>query len=211
MIRVKVCGMRDPSNVKEIADARPDFMGFIFYRGSQRYVGDEIDDALFANVPAGIMSTGVFLNEDNKTIVNISNRTGLEVIQLHGNESPAACAELKSSGLTVVKTFNVGEDFNFEDLEKYSSACDYFLFDSKTHLHGGSGNKFDWNKLEKYSMDKPFFLSGGIGPDDVDAVRSIVNRGLYAADINSRFEIGPGIKDADKVRKFIKEINITQL
>jgi phosphoribosylanthranilate isomerase len=211
MIRVKVCGMRDRENVKEIAEAKPDFMGFIFYRGSLRYVGDETEKSLFTNVPNGIIRTGVFLNEENKTIANISNRTGLETIQLHGNESPAACTELKSLGLTVVKTFHIAEDFNFENLKKYSSACDYFLFDTKTPLHGGSGKKFDWRRLEQYSMDKPFFLSGGIGPEDADAVKSIVNRGLYAVDINSRFEITPGIKDADKVRKFIKDINMSQL
>jgi phosphoribosylanthranilate isomerase len=211
MIRVKVCGMRNPDNVKEIAEAKPDFMGFIYYRGSKRYVGDEVDDSLFAKVPPGIVRTGVFLNEDNKTILNISNRSGMEAIQLHGNESPPACMELKSSGLTVVKTFSVGGDFNFKDLEEYISACDYFLFDTKTPLHGGSGRKFDWRRLAEYSIDKPFFLSGGIGPEDVDAVKSVVNRGLYAVDINSRFEITPGIKDADKVRKFINEINISQI
>ena len=211
MIKVKVCGMRDPANMKEIAEAKPDFIGFIFYRGSQRYIGDETDDTLLANVPSGIIRTGVFLNEENKKIVNISRRTGLEAIQLHGKESPEACMELKSLGLTVVKTFNIGEGFNFEILEKYSSACDYFLFDTKTHLYGGSGKKFDWRRLAGYSIDKPFFLSGGIGPEDVDAVKSVANRGLYAVDINSRFEITPGIKDPDKVRQFIKNINISQL
>jgi phosphoribosylanthranilate isomerase len=211
MIRVKVCGMRDPGNVKEIADAKPDFVGFIFYRRSLRYVGDETEKSLFTNVPNGIIRTGVFLNEENKTIANISNRTGLEAIQLHGNESPAACLELKSLGLTVVKTFQIGEDFNFENLEKYRSGCDYFLFDTKSPLHGGSGKKFDWGRLGEYSVEKPFFLSGGIGPEDVDAVKSVVNHGLYAVDINSRFEITPGIKDADKVRKFINDIKISQV
>jgi len=202
--------MRDASNMKEIAEANPDFMGFIFYRGSKRYVGEETGNALFTKVPMGIIRTGVFLNEDNNTILNISARTGLEMIQLHGNEPPAACKELKSSGLTVVKTFNIGDDFNFEKLEKYASVCDYFLFDTKSPLHGGTGKKFDWKRLEEYSMDKPFFLSGGIGPEDADAVKSFVNRGLYAVDINSRFEITPGIKDADKVRKFINDIKISQ-
>jgi phosphoribosylanthranilate isomerase len=196
--------------VKEIGEAKPDFMGFIFYTGSKRYVGEETENELFKNVPAGIVRTGVFLNEDINIIVNISIRTGLEMIQLHGNESPAACAELKSTGLTVVKAFNVGEEFDFEYPEMYASACDYFLFDTKSPVYGGSGKKFDWRNLEEYSMDKPFFLSGGIGPGDVEAVKSVINRGLYAVDINSRFEIAPGIKDPGKVRKFIKDIKISQ-
>jgi phosphoribosylanthranilate isomerase len=206
MIRVKICGMCEPSNVAEIAEAKPDFLGFIFYRRSQRYVGEEAENTLFAKVPAGIIRTGVFLNENNNTIMSIAIRTGLEMIQLHGNETTASCNELKSAGLTIVKAFNIGEDFDFKDLEKYNSACDFFLFDTKSSLYGGSGKKFDWRKLEEYSMDKPFFLSGGIGPDDADAVKSVVNRGLFAVDINSRFEITPGIKDPGKVRKFIKDI-----
>ena len=130
------------------------------------------------------------------------------MIQLHGNESPDACSELKSSGLTVIKAFNIGKEFSFEYSEKYISACDYFLFDTKSEIPGGSGRKFDWGRLEEYSLDKPFFLSGGIGPEDEDVVKSLENRGLFAVDINSRFEIMPGIKDVKEVRNLLKPLKM---
>ena len=208
MIRVKVCGMRHPWNVAEIAEAKPDYMGFIFFQGSERYVGD---DEPFSMVPPGIKRIGVFVNEEIKKIVELSVRAGLELVQLHGDESPDVCRELRSSGLKVIKAFNVGKDFSFEYSEKYISACDYFLFDTKSGTHGGSGMKFDWGRLESYSVDKPFFLSGGIGPGDESAVKSLENRALFAVDINSRFEISPGIKDAKKISEFIKAIKIDQV
>jgi phosphoribosylanthranilate isomerase len=211
MIKVKVCGLSDPLNVKELAEAMPDFMGFIFYPGSPRYVGEEPDMALFHNVPPGIKRIGVFLNERNDKILELSMRTGLDMIQLHGNESPVSCLQLKSSGLTIIKAFNIGEDFNFESLMQYVPVCDYFLFDSGSEKPGGSGRKFEWGKLEQYLIEKPFFLSGGIGPEDSGIIKSIVNKGLFAVDINSRFETAPGIKDVTKVNTFIKEIKENQL
>jgi phosphoribosylanthranilate isomerase len=206
MIRVKVCGMNSPGNVKEIAELTPDIMGFVFYPGSTRYVGNDPDMALFNTVPPGIKKTGVFVNEDNQRILDFSIHAGLDMIQLHGNESPIACLQLKSSGLSVIKAFNIDQDFEFDSLNQYMSGCDYFLFDSKSERPGGSGKKFGWEKLEEYSLDKPFFLSGGISPDDASEIRSITNRGMFAVDINSRFENSPGIKDAVRVKTFIYEI-----
>jgi phosphoribosylanthranilate isomerase len=208
MIRVKVCGMRHPWNVTEIAESKPDFMGFIFFRGSERYVGDDVS---FSVVPPGIKRVGVFVNEEIKKIVELSAGAGFDMVQLHGNESPDACRELRSAGLTVIKAFNVGKEFNFDLPEKYLSVCDYFLFDAKSGIPGGSGMKFDWGRLEGYSLDKPFFLSGGIGPGDEDVIKSMENRALFAVDINSGFEISPGIKDAGKISKFIKTIKSDQL
>ena len=210
MNRVKVCGMNNPLNVKEVAEAKPDFMGFIFFAGSPRYVGDEPEWAIFHNVPPGIKKIGVFLNEDNQKILDLSIHTGLDMIQLHGSESPVSCLQLKSSGLTVIKAFNIEMNFSFESLMQYMPVCDYFLFDTKSEKHGGSGRKFNWIKLEEYSLDKPFFLSGGIGPEDTDLIKSIVNRGFFSVDINSCFENAPGIKDASLIRKFIKEIKNNQ-
>ena len=210
MIRVKVCGMHDLLNVKEIAEAKPDFMGFIFYPGSPRYVGVEPCMGLFQNVASPTKKTGVFLNENNHKILDISSRTGLDIIQLHGNESPASCFQLKSSGLIIIKAFNIEKDFDFEFLKQYALACDYFLFDTKSEKKGGSGMKFNWEKLEEYSMEKPFFLSGGIEPEDAGVIRSIENRGLFAVDINSRFETSPGIKDFALVKTFIDEIKNDQ-
>jgi phosphoribosylanthranilate isomerase len=211
MIRVKVCGMCAPMNVKEIAETAPDFMGFIFFPGSPRYIGEEPEMPLFKNVHPGIKRIGVFFNEDNHKILDLAIRTGLDMIQLHGNESAVTCFQLKSSGLTIIKAFNIGKDFRFESLNQYMPACDYFLFDSKSEKPGGSGLKFNWEKLEEYALDKPFFLSGGIGPEDAGIIKTIKNKGFFAVDINSQFETSPGIKDADRVKTFIKEIKNDQL
>lgn len=211
MIRVKVCGMYDPLNVKGIAEAKPDFMGFIFFPGSPRYVGERPEMALFHNVPDAIKKVGVFFNEDNHKILELSIRTGLDMVQLHGNESPVSCLQLKSSGLIIIKAFNIEKDFSFESLKQFMPVCDYFLFDTKSKKPGGSGRKFNWKKLDEYFLDKPFFLSGGIGPEDPSEIKSIKNRGFFAIDVNSRFETGPGIKDVALVKAFIKEIKNDQL
>jgi phosphoribosylanthranilate isomerase len=211
MIRIKVCGMCDPLNVKEIGDAKPDFMGFIFYPGSPRYVGEEPEMSIFHNVSPGIKRIGVFLNEKNHEILDLSIRTGLDMIQLHGTESPVTCLQLRSSGLTIIKAFNIADDFSFEALIQYMPVCDYFLFDSKSEKSGGSGRKFRWEKLDDYSLDKPFFLSGGIGLEDAGVIKSIENRGFFAVDLNSRFETAPGIKDAARIKTFIKAIKNDQL
>lgn len=210
MIKVKICGMHKPLNVKEIAEAKPDFMGFVFYAKSPRYVGADPEMTVFQNVPSGIKRIGVFINEVNHKILDLSIHTGLDMIQLHGNESPVSCLQLKLTGLTIIKTFNIADDFNFESLMQYMPVCDYFLFDSKSELSGGSGRKFNWIKLKDYSLNKPFFLSGGIGPEDSGLINSLENRGFFAVDINSRFETTQGIKDVAMVKKFIEEIKYDQ-
>jgi phosphoribosylanthranilate isomerase len=206
MIKVKVCGMTHPVNVVEISGTKPDYMGFIFFPGSKRYVGENPENVLFHSVAAGIKRVGVFINEDNHKILDCSIKKSLDMIQLHGDESPYSCLQLRSSGLIVVKAFSIGEEFNFETLYKYIPACDYFLFDTKSDTRGGSGKKFNWNILEEYYLDKPFFLSGGIGPEDAGLIKTLSNRGLFAVDINSRFETESGIKDPVVVKKFIEEI-----
>lgn len=210
MKRVKVCGMCDPLNVKEIAEAKPDYIGFIFFRGSPRYVGEEPEMALFNNVSPGIKKTGVFLNEDNYKILDVSITTGLDIIQLHGNESPETCLQLKTSGLLIIKAFNIGMNFGFENLIPYMPVCDYFLFDTKSEKPGGSGSKFNWEKLKEYTLDKPFFLSGGIGPEDAGVINAIENKGFFGVDVNSRFENTPGIKDITLVKTFIKSLKDSQ-
>lgn len=211
MIRIKVCGMSDPLNARKIAEAKPDFMGFIFYPGSPRYVGGEPDMALFRNIPSGIQKTGIFVNEDTDKILDLTLRTGLEMIQLHGNESPDYCSSLRSSGLKIIKAFNITEYFDFEVLKPFMPGCNYFLFDSKTQKFGGSGVKFNWDKLAEYYLDKPFFLSGGIGPEDTRLIKTFENRGFFAVDVNSRFETAPGIKNVTLVKTFIDEIKNNQI
>jgi len=198
--------MCDPLNVKEIAEAKPDFMGFIFYSGSPRYVGGEPDMDLFLNVPSATQKTGVFVNEDPDKILDLTRRTGIDLVQLHGNEPADYCSQLRSSGIIIIKAFGITEYFDFEKLKPYIPACDYFLFDTKTEKFGGSGLKFDWTKIDEYHLEKPFFLSGGIGPEDASLIKQINHKNLFAVDINSRFEIRPGIKDREKVEAFIDEI-----
>jgi phosphoribosylanthranilate isomerase len=206
MIKVKVCGMCDPLNVKEIGEAKPDFMGFIFFSGSPRYVGEDPDMTLYHNVPHNVKKIGVFMNEGNHKILDLSIRNGLDMIQLHGNESPVSCLQLKSAGLSVIKAFNIDQKFSFGNLRPFMLVCDYFLFDTKSEKQGGSGRKFNWGMLQEYSLDKPFFLGGGIGPEDTGVIKTLGNKGFFGVDINSRFEITPGIKDPVRVSTFINEI-----
>lgn len=204
MVRIKVCGMRDPLNVVEISDIKPDFMGFIFYKGSPRFIGSDPDQSLFNNVPPGIIKTGVFVDEKRDEILRLSVRSGLGMIQLHGNESPDYCSYLRSSGLKIIKVISIAKSFDFEFVKSFSEVCDYFLFDTRTEKAGGSGVKFDWNKLKAYNLDIPFFLSGGIGPEDTGLIKTFENRGFFAVDVNSRFETTPGIKNVTLVKKFIE-------
>lgn len=198
--------MRDPSNIKEISGLKPDYMGFIFYSGSKRYIGDHPEPEIFRNVPFEIKKTGVFVDEDVQRILELALIAGFDTVQLHGDESPAECSELKVSGLTVIKTFPIAPGFRFESLKSFEDACDFFLFDTKSQFKGGSGIKFNWELLGNYNVDKPFFLSGGIGIEDIGNIKSLKNNGLYAVDINSRFEVSPGIKDTEKIKNFIMKI-----
>jgi phosphoribosylanthranilate isomerase len=206
MIKVKVCGLNDPSNVKAISECGPDFIGFIFYPGSKRFAGEYPDKKLFMNVPEGINKTGVFVNEESSRILELAQYAELKVIQLHGNESVNYCKSLKASGLLIIKSFRVGKYFDPRITDHYTDACDFFLFDTESEYHGGSGKKFNWSILGNYGFKKPFFLSGGIGPEDTGIVATIINQQFYAVDVNSRFEILPGIKDAARVKNFINEI-----
>lgn len=203
--------MKDPSNVKEIVAAKPDFMGFIFYPRSARYVGAKPDSSIFNNIPSGITRVGVFVDETADKILELAHISGLEMLQLHGDESPEFCSNLRSSGLKIIKVFKASWSFDFKQTIPYISACDYFLFDTLTETPGGSGMKFNWNILNSYNLEKPFFLSGGIGPGDYGIIKTIENRGLFAVDINSCFEISPGIKDVKMVKTFIDRLKISSL
>lgn len=206
MLKIKVCGLKDPLNVQEIAEAHPDYMGFIFYPSSGRFVGNKPDGSLFGKVPSFIMKTGVFVNEEPPAIINTVNIYGLDMVQLHGNETVDYCNYLKKAGLIIIKAFGISKGSDFRTLEPYMNVCEYFLFDTKSPDYGGSGRKFDWEKINEYHLNKPFFLGGGIGPEDTSIIKKIKHPYLFAVDINSRFEIRPGIKDIKKVKDFINEI-----
>ena len=198
--------MRDPENISGVASALPDFMGFIFYPKSKRFVGDNFSPETVQIVPESVKKVGVFVDELPEKVMEICKKLGLEVAQLHGNETPEYCREIRDSGLTVFKAFSVFDQFDFSGLNAYSGVCNYFLFDTKGLVPGGTGQKFNWQLLENYQGDVPFFLSGGIGPDDLEAIRHFSHPRWYGIDINSGFEIVPAVKDVEKVIRFIEEI-----
>jgi phosphoribosylanthranilate isomerase len=206
MLKVKVCGMTDPANIKEVAEAGPDFMGFIFYPKSPRFVGKDPGPEIFDNVPADILKVGVFVHEDPVTVIEIAAMTGLDLVQLHGTETPDYCESLKLSGLKIIKAFGICDYTDFDIYASFMDVCDYFLFDTRNEKYGGSGKKFNWEIVAGYKLDKPFFLSGGIGPADAIQLKGIQNEKLMAVDVNSLFETSTGIKDARALKSFIEEI-----
>lgn len=205
-LKVKVCGMRDPENIAGVAACNPDFMGFIFYAKSTRFVGYQPKSLVLDVIPESIQKVGVFVNETTEQILEVSRTWQLQVIQMHGQETPESCKQIQESGLTIFKAFSIDENFNFDALAAYENCCDYFLFDTKGHLPGGTGHKFNWQLLQNYLGKTPFFLSGGIGPDDIESIRKFEHPMLYGLDINSGFEISPALKDVEKVQIFISEI-----
>jgi phosphoribosylanthranilate isomerase len=209
-LKIKVCGMRDPENISGVAAALPDFLGFIFYPKSARFVGDDFSLEQLKAIPEAIQKVGVFVNELPEKVIAICKRLDLQVAQLHGSESPEYCRQIKASGLTVFKAFSVDDSFDFGQLSGYTDVCDYFLFDTKGYLPGGTGRKFNWELLKNYNGSVPFFLSGGIGPDDLDAIRNFEHPRWRGLDVNSGFEIAPALKDVDKVQQFIREIRNIQ-
>lgn len=201
MYKLKVCGMKHLKNIEALVKSKPDFIGFIFYEKSKRFVGDELDISKL-NTPKSIRKVGVFVNSSIEYILENFKKNKLDLVQLHGNESPEFCNKLYKKDIKISKAFQIDEDFDFSALEAYHGVCDYFLFDTKTKLYGGSGKKFNWKVLEKYDNKKPFFLSGGIDLEDTGAIKSLKKLNIYAIDINSKFEIGPGLKDIEKIKQF---------
>jgi phosphoribosylanthranilate isomerase len=211
-LNIKVCGMREPENIAQVSALRPDYLGFIFYPGSSRFVGDDPTD-LFASIPAadGIVRTGVFVDQPTGTILDYARRFQLGAIQLHGSESADTCRVLQENGLEVIKAFGMDADFDLTRLEEYDPVCDFFLFDTRTSGHGGSGQPFDWQILQNYSLDKPFFLSGGLGPENIGDLHKVPGGGLYAVDLNSRFETAPAMKDIEKLKQaftLLRSLNV---
>lgn len=195
-----------PPNVSEVSILSPDYLGYIFYSRSLRYVGKYPDPDLFNAIPAKIQKVAVFVNEQYNKMLDITGKFGFEVIQLHGMESPEICKSLRRQGKIVIKVFPGDQLANERLLNEYLEVTDYFLFDTPTHKHGGSGRKFDWSVLDQLKTQKPFFLSGGIAPEDADKILSLKSDHLFGVDINSRFESEPGIKDPKKLSLFFKHL-----
>lgn len=200
--------MRDAENIQQVGALRPDYMGFIFYPKSPRFVGDYFE--LPQSFPENIVKVGVFVNESVDVMKNKAARLSLDFVQLHGDESVEQCAAVKASGVGVFKVFSVDDHFDFKKTEPYESVVDYFLFDTKGKYYGGNAKKFDWRQLRNYNQKIPFFLSGGISPDDMADLVQLKDMNLYALDVNSGVEVSPGTKDISKINKLqtsLTEIN----
>jgi len=226
-MKLKVCGMK--YNTAEVAKLQPDYLGFIFYKNSPRDFNDSIPE-----LPKDINKVGVFVDEHVEVIVSQIEKYQLDAIQLHGHESPEICRLLKSychserneeshneisqsmrslrqgKPIEIIKVFSIKNEFDFSVLEKYEDVCDYFLFDTKGKLPGGNGYTFNWDVLKDYPSTKPYFLSGGIGLKSVKTIKAFkespASKYCYAIDVNSKFEIEPGLKNIEELEKFKHEL-----
>jgi len=197
-IEMKVCGMRDPDNILEVSQLKPDYMGFIFYDKTPRYVGN--DFSIPDDFPSSTKRVGVFVNEERDVILKKVAKYKLDFVQLHGHESVAQCRELKAAGVGVIKVFSVDDKMDFTVTEPYQLVVDYFLFDTKGKLYGGNAQLFDWNVLLRYDQKIPFFLSGGITPENVEGIKDFPSLNIRAIDVNSGVELRPAYKDVEKIR-----------
>jgi len=202
---IKVCGMREAENIREVERLGIDMMGFIFWPKSSRYVSERPD-----YLPTNCKRVGVFVDEEIEQVKHIADEYQLDMIQLHGSELPDYICGLRAdvSSPAIIKAFNIATKEDFEITKPYEGIVDYFLFDTKGPSVGGNGVKFDWTVLADYVGETPFLLSGGIGPDDAARIRSFHHSQLAGIDLNSRFEITPGLKDINKLKEFIKELQL---
>lgn len=219
-------------NPVEVAQLQPDYLGFIFWEPSSRYF-----EVAIPQLPQSIKKVGVFVDAPLDEVLEKVNHYGLDAVQLHGKESPEFCKTLKDNflpfraqsrkkkvvprdevstpldltNLEIIKVFSIKDDFDFSVLKDFENVCDYFLFDTKGKLPGGNGYTFDWSVLEHYPSTKPFFLSGGIGLDSVEKLKEFMNspasRYCFALDVNSKFEIEPGLKNITSLKKFINALS----
>ncbi|MDX1315236.1 MAG: phosphoribosylanthranilate isomerase [Eudoraea sp.] len=212
-MKLKVCGMKE--NPEAVGALTPDYLGFIFWEPSSRFIPEPPQ-----NLTTDIKRVGVFVDASIPYILKQTKTFGLSLVQLHGKESPDFCAALqkelstpsdsKSPKVELIKVFSVNDDFDFSILSAYEEVCDYFLFDTKGKLPGGNGYAFNWELLKEYPSKKPYFLSGGIGLEEVPQLirfmESTESRHCHALDVNSKFETAPGNKNIPDLKRFIKQI-----
>jgi phosphoribosylanthranilate isomerase len=195
-LKLKVCGLRQPE-ADGVAALGVDYMGFIFFPESPRFVGE----GFTFSPPPGVQSVGVFVNESRSQIIKLLNTIGSRIAQLHGDEQPDQCEALRDLGYTVIKAIPVSDEMATSTLSRFRKSVDYFLFDTKGKLRGGNATRFDWRLLGNYDQRIPFFLSGGIRQEDLEELDELRNMNLYAVDVNSGVEHSPGVKDLDKVKR----------
>lgn len=198
--------MRETENIRQLLALQPDYMGFIFYEKSSRFVGDELDEDLLKSFPFTTRKVGVFVNATTAYILDMYKKYELDYVQLHGEELPDFCKNLKHKGVNIIKAFSVDKDFNFGKLQNYKPYCDFFLFDTKGEQKGGNGTTFDWSILNKYDNEKPFFLAGGIDLENAHHALEIKGLKIHSLDVNSKFEISPGMKNIEKLEELMNII-----
>jgi len=207
-MNIKVCGITQFKQLQQLEALNIDYAGLIFYKDSPRYMGEKLTGKQVKEADFDIKKVGVFVNPTYSELLDAIDEYGLDIVQLHGNETPEMCEEL-SAEVEVIKAFRIAGDdsINIDEMVMpYDAVCDFYLFDTAglKESFGGTGQQFDWKILKKAKIEKPFFLSGGIGPDDVQKVKSFKHPDFFAIDINSKFETAPGVKDMAAILKFLQ-------
>lgn len=195
----KVCGMRNAENIREVSALGIDLMGFIFWPKSSRYVSEPP-----SYLPTDCKRVGVFVDASLEDIRQHIHDYQLDIVQLHGHESPEFAKALKPA--IIIKAFNIATAEDLKQTKPYEGIVDYFLFDTKAQLPGGSGEQFDWSVLSQYEGTTPFLLSGGIGPDDAERIKTFHHERCIGIDLNSRFELAPALKDVHQLKEFLKKV-----
>lgn len=195
--------MRDAQNIRELEVLKPDFMGFIFYPKSPRYVADSFN---IPQLSENIEKVGVFVNETIENVLEFAEKFQLNYVQLHSHESPDYCKEIKQNGLKILKAFSVDDNSDFEQLKAFENVVDYFLFDTKGEGYGGHGTAFNWNILDKYTLNVPFFIAGGVSNDNIGLLLKYSHPMFRGVDVNSKYEISPGLKDIQALKKLFSKI-----
>jgi len=202
MLQLKVCGMKNSDNIAELIEVQPDYIGLIFHEKSPR----NVDYNFPVKLPDDINKVGVFVNETEGFILDRVERFDIKYVQLHGKESAHFCGRVKKLNRKIIKAFNIHEAFDFNQLKEYEPYCDYFLFDAFGKKAGGNGITFNWSLLKKYTGEIPFLLSGGINIGMEQKLKTINHPMLVGIDINSKFELEPGIKNIKKIKQFSDEL-----
>ncbi len=208
LLEVKVCGMKDRANMEALLELPVDYVGMIFYEKSARFAGGLDPTSLNST---GAKKVGVFVNAPIDTVLLRQQEFGLDIIQLHGQEAPSYCRELKDLGIPVWKAFGMADNFDFGQLSEYALWVERFLFDTLTPQHGGSGRAFDWSQLSLYTGKVPYLLSGGIGLHNIHEAMQQHDSRLVGLDLNSKLELAPGLKDIDLVKKVLNIIHHEQV
>lgn len=207
--------MRDPDNIVDLAQLKPDYMGLIFYPQSKRFAGN-LDKSVLNSLPDSIKLIGVFVDEKIEEIIQKVDEYDLNAVQLHGSETDFFCRHLRDllnlripiKKVEIIKAFGIFPGFDFNELNPFNDVVDYFLFDTKTAAHGGSGIAFDWKILDQYMGQKPYFLSGGLSPENIPEISNLGFEHLYGIDLNSKFELEPGLKDINSLKSAFELVKI---